>query len=1043
MANYGKLWNWSPDEIIVIDNVLEDVDAPDVPLDINPLTADENAAESTTESVQGDYLKRFTPSVTEDDVSAVKQMPRDKADELKHKIKSADPAKIFLPARKSGYICPFCGDGSGSDGDGIKPTAAVDGYVYHCFRSGDCEGDLLRIIATANNLSLKHDFQKVLAVGKKIIENAYNGKFDDITVLPPSGTSSDDEDTNALFYIQYDLFHCSKSAAVIPESERRGLTLDTLNFVQAFWYPNWVHPKFRDSSDYHKPTRRIILPASKERYVAVIAPSDRNNIDVRYKNIHAGKEKYLYNVFDVNVCKPPLKYLIVTEGEIDALSVFQATEHKYWTGATGGAAKFKLILDFVKKRKEFKELADDFTVIILFDADKSGRDNATKAVDALKSAGYAAFDYLIDDSLDANAYLQQYGDAALSNRIDDIIADAKTKLPALRDELTNKPQVKFSTTKNKIPSCPVDLIIPGGYGIDEYCIAFQGKPITSTPVIPTRIFKTYGTGEYLVELAYYTVGNKKWHGGIAVGKEILVDKSKVIQLAKFGVNVNSSSSKNLAVYFSEIIDFWRNNEKLTAVPIYRQTGWYIINGKYIFACDINSSDYLIKRKGWNFDDALTPEGNYDSELEMFNRVADKGGAAARMTLGAALLAPLKRLIKVPNVQLHLYGDRGQGKTPLAKFAVSLFGNPNADDNVKGSPSVSSLQKTFSASLRNLYEFATTFNDLPTFVDELETLSQRRREIELPQLIYDFSLGVGRQIQRQDGTAREVEKYNGTRITTGESPELNDNDKAGAFKRVVQIPCHNLFDNDFAVNLHEHCKEHYGNIGRWWIAKLTAVINDADNLESINTLYKSVLEMIRRHYSKIYEPTHLQSVAACLFAFYLFQNECNLSISLPLTDIILDAAAVIDLLPNKNDMDDTSRALVALRSVVNANKAKFYQIIPTDNSDVKPPYELYGFISDDGGVAFFPHILKRILETELKFSSARKLLIEWKAKNQIKCSNGRGYYYRTRDPSSVKKHNLIDTVYFHAGALMTVNDNYEFDEDEPEETDTDDKESYPF
>ena len=67
---------------------------------------------------------------------------------------------------------------------------------------------------------------------------------------------------------------------------------------------------------------------------------------------------------------------------------------------------------------------------------------------------------------------------------------------------------------------------------------------------------------------------------------------------------------------------------------------------------------------------------------------------------------------------------------------------------------------------------------------------RGRLSELPTLIYDYSLGVGRQIQRQDGTQREIEKYSGTRITTGESPELSDNAKAGAFKRVLQIPCKN-------------------------------------------------------------------------------------------------------------------------------------------------------------------------------------------------------------------------------------------------------------
>ena len=438
---------------------------------------------------------------------------------------------------------------------------------------------------------------------------------------------------------------------------------------------------------------------------------------------------------------------------------------------------------------------------------------------------------------------------------------------------------------------------------------------------------------------------------------------------------------------------------------------------------------MIKRAGWNFNDILTPKGDYDNQLAMFNAVADKGDVAARFTLGAALLAPMIKPLELsPNVQIHLYGDRGQGKTPLAEFAVSIFANPSANG----------LQKTFQASNKNLYELPTAFNDLPVLVDELETMSQKRRETELPLLIYDYSFGIGRQIQRKDGTQREVDRYSGTRITTGESPILSVNDKAGNYKRVNQISCKNLFDNDFSIELHKFCKNNYGNIGKRWVELLTDAYNDTAKLQKLKDFHDSVLDRIRKRDNRtaIYEHTNIQTVAKCLIAYYLFKADLNID-KVDLIALDKDADAIIATLPTRTEIDDSTRAIDALKSVVNANKAKFYQVIPTDNSDVKPPNELYGFIYDTGAVAFYPHILRRILENELGFQSTDKLLEEFKAKGFILCSKNRGYYRQVRDlRTSIDKNRRVDVYYFAPDVLLTSDDDSTVDDDSPVDDDSD-------
>ena len=58
--------------------------------------------------------------------------------ELKNKYKHIDPLTLashglLSSARKSGWVCPNCGNGLGGDGTGIEFNLINDGYKAHCF----------------------------------------------------------------------------------------------------------------------------------------------------------------------------------------------------------------------------------------------------------------------------------------------------------------------------------------------------------------------------------------------------------------------------------------------------------------------------------------------------------------------------------------------------------------------------------------------------------------------------------------------------------------------------------------------------------------------------------------------------------------------------------------------------------------------------------------------------------------------------------------------------------------------------------------------
>ncbi|MDE7293294.1 MAG: toprim domain-containing protein, partial [Oscillospiraceae bacterium] len=77
-------------------------------------------------------------------------MTREQAAEY---IKAQSPEAFLPKAKKRGYVCPLCGNGTGSDGDGIVKNPR-DGR-YYCFKCGEAKGDIFDIIGAAFGL---HDF---------------------------------------------------------------------------------------------------------------------------------------------------------------------------------------------------------------------------------------------------------------------------------------------------------------------------------------------------------------------------------------------------------------------------------------------------------------------------------------------------------------------------------------------------------------------------------------------------------------------------------------------------------------------------------------------------------------------------------------------------------------------------------------------------------------------------------------------------------------------------------------------------------------------
>lgn len=339
-----------------------------------------------------------------------------------------------------------------------------------------------------------------------------------------------------------------------------------------------------------------------------------------------------------------------------------------------------------------------------------------------------------------------------------------------------------------------------------------------------------------------------------------------------------------------------------------------------------------------------------------------------MYFGTTFLSTLIQPLNILNAQIQLNSKSGGGKTALAKLAAALFGNPRE------------LIRTFGATEKNRQAVAAAYNDLPNFFDEMETMNGKRAEEQLSQMIYSYAEGKGNQAQKRDGTARQAFRFYGSRLMTAERPILKEHDLRGAYKRLVQIRCSKLFDDQFAADLHFIAENNFGHFGKPWTEFIPA------HLKEIQEILGGFGKIFAQNPQNI-EPTQLKTVTSAFVALQYFLICIGAQVAFDDVAAACDIKEIIALLPTNAEIDDTTRAIASLSSYV-ASHEKSFARDETSNETGKP-VEIgswgtvcSGKIFDTGEVIFFPTELKRILEDELHFASAEKLINEWKEQGNI-------------------------------------------------------------
>ena len=391
-------------------------------------------------------MKTENKTISDPDVAAILAMSKSERDQLKHRILDADPLNLFTPAdnRRSTdstryIICPKCGNGSGKNHTPVDVKYVGDRWLYHCFRECGFQGNLLNIIADNNNLNLDvlEDYYRVLAIGARLIgdsplrvdrQPARNFTHEIKATKPDEAP-----------LIKDDIAAAQKTLELLPKSQSRGLYIDTLQHFHCGFLPRWIAPCFRvpNFEGYvPPPSRRIIIPTPDGlHYHALALDADRENMKPAYHKQHAGAKTRLFNEEEL------FRYheiVVIVEGEIDAMSIWQATKGKLPVVATLGVGGWKDILPALFDAK--KIVAKKF--LVLFDADSAGKDNSAKLVNALQSRNVPAVakfcvDFLspedkaaLGDKADANAILKLRGNEPLREILLKIYSDAQDSFNA-------------------------------------------------------------------------------------------------------------------------------------------------------------------------------------------------------------------------------------------------------------------------------------------------------------------------------------------------------------------------------------------------------------------------------------------------------------------------------------------------------------------------------------------------------------------------------------------------------------------------------------
>lgn len=301
----------------------------------------------------------------------------DNEKELERELLKKDP--LFLPRAKQGFICPNCGNGSGTEGTGInvtRDTKGTDHPRYKCFKCGINE-DVIGLYMLSAGISdmrtaklelLKNFFSfqgtennqgmntaRALPVATRPVTNQTpvqsNGNFNAEKKEKVKETTNTGAPDYSKYYAQ-----CHERVTETNYFLDRGLTPEIIE-------------KF--NLGYDSQCKNVIIPVTASSYIErATDPSAKT----RY---HKHGQQGLYNI---KALDQSFKPVFIVEGEIDCLSFLSCGAEALGLGSTANKRK---LIDLITERVSSKDSKLP-AIFLALDNDKAGEEAETELESELR-----------------------------------------------------------------------------------------------------------------------------------------------------------------------------------------------------------------------------------------------------------------------------------------------------------------------------------------------------------------------------------------------------------------------------------------------------------------------------------------------------------------------------------------------------------------------------------------------------------------------------------------------------------------------------------
>lgn len=240
-------------------------------------------------------------------------------------------AELQPDRQKKGYICPICGNGSGSDGDGMTENRRSPNH-YSCWRGCFKNADPIEIIA----LQLGLDPNSGEAMRAAYDRYGIDSKAEPTPKAQEVQVVQDAQEAQPQDYTEY----FKRTAAGITSEPAqqylslRGISTETAQLLRWGYDPTWKSPAAIRDGKNPPASARLIIPTSRSSYLARATSA---TVEKKYQKMKEGTV-HLYNLRSLYNTRG--RACFVVEGEIDCASVLEVGGEAVALGSTSMKDKF-------------------------------------------------------------------------------------------------------------------------------------------------------------------------------------------------------------------------------------------------------------------------------------------------------------------------------------------------------------------------------------------------------------------------------------------------------------------------------------------------------------------------------------------------------------------------------------------------------------------------------------------------------------------------------------------------------------------------------